>query len=55
MIARGRMEDWKQMRDIATQRADVRERILRVCAPHLSDPYDQQYYFWAYYVRNLLA
>jgi hypothetical protein len=55
VIARGRMDDWKQLRDIAAQRADVRERILRVCAARLSDPYAQRYHFWEYYVRKQLA
>jgi hypothetical protein len=55
VIARGRLEDWKELRDIAAIRADVRERILRVAEPHLSDPYAQRYHFWNLYVRKQLA
>jgi hypothetical protein len=55
VIARGRMGDWKQLRDMAANRADVRERILRVCSAHLSDPYAQRYHFWDFYVRQQLA
>jgi hypothetical protein len=49
------MDDWKQLRDIAARRADVRERILQVCAAHLADPYAQRYHFWDFYVRKQLA
>jgi hypothetical protein len=55
VIARGRLDDWKALRDAATSRAEVRERILRVCAAHLADPYAQRYYFWDHYVRTELA
>ena len=55
VIARGRIDDWKALRDAATGQASVRERILRVCAGRLVDPTEQRYYFWDYYVRTLLA
>ena len=55
VIARGRMDDWKALRDGAASRVEVRERILRVCSPYLSDPYAQRYYFWDHYVRTQLA
>jgi hypothetical protein len=55
VIARGRMDDWKQLRDAASQDADVRQRILRACAAQLSDPYAQRYHFWNFYVRKRLA
>jgi hypothetical protein len=55
VIARGRLDDWKQLRDAATSRAEVRARILRVCAAHLADPYAQRYHFWDLYVRKQLA
>jgi hypothetical protein len=55
VIARGRMDDWKQLRDIAAQQPEVRERILRVCAAYLSDPYAQRYHFWDFYVRKQLT
>lgn len=55
VIARGRLDDWKELRDAATVDTKVQERILRVCEPHLSDPYAQRYYFWNFYVRKELA
>ena len=55
VIARGRLDDWKELRDVAAVRSDVCERILRVAEPHLSDPYEQRYHFWNLYVRKQLA
>jgi hypothetical protein len=55
VIARGRLEDWKQLRDAADMRAEIRARILRVSGAHLTDPYAQRYHFWNFYVRSQLA
>jgi len=54
-IARGRLDEWKELRDAAAGQEPVRDRILRVCAPRLADPTEQRYYFWDYYVRRHLA
>jgi hypothetical protein len=51
-IARGRLDDWKALRDAAAGHEQVRARILRVCAAHLADPYAQRYHFWNRYVRS---
>jgi hypothetical protein len=55
IIARGRLDDWKELRDAAAAREDVRQRILRLCAAHLADPYAQRYHLWDRYVRKHLA
>ena len=55
VIARGRLDDWKELRDVAVSRTDIQERILRVVERHLSDPYAQRYHFWNLYVRKQLA
>jgi hypothetical protein len=55
VIARGKLDDWKELRDAAAGRTDIRERILRVAEPHLSDPYAQRYHFWNIYVRKQFA
>jgi len=55
VIARGRLDDWKELRDVAATHPDIRERILRVAEPHLSDPYEQRYHFWNLYVRKQFA
>ena len=35
VIARGRLDDWKELRDAAEGRTEIMERILRVSQPHL--------------------
>jgi hypothetical protein len=54
-IARGRLDDWIQLRNAATEHVEIRSRIFRICEAHLSDPYDQRYHFWNAYVRQKLA
>jgi len=44
VIARGRLEDWKRLREAAAAERRVREGILEVCAPRLADPTEQRYY-----------
>ena len=51
-IARGRMDDWKALRDAQSQNDGVRARILQVCQTRLSDRYAQRYHFWDLYVRR---
>ena len=55
VIARGKLDDWKELRDAAKSRTEIREKILRVATPHLSDPYAQRYHFWNFYVQHKLA
>jgi hypothetical protein len=55
VIARGRMADWKALRDAQAKDADVRDRIVQVCQSRLSDPYAQRYHFWDAYVRRTMA
>lgn len=55
VIARGKLEDWKELRDAATTESQVRKQILQVAKPHLSDPYAQRYHFWNFYVRKQFA
>lgn len=55
VISRGRLAEWKELRDAAHSRTEIREKILRVAQPHLSDPYAQRYHFWNFYVRKQLA
>ena len=54
VIARGKLDDWKELRDAAVSQL-VREQILRVAKPHLTDPYAQRYHFWNVYVRKQFA
>jgi hypothetical protein len=51
VIARGRLADWEELRAMLLSRPEIREKVMRVCAAHLSDPYAQRYYFWKHYVE----
>jgi hypothetical protein len=55
VISRGRLDDWKQLRDAAESSTKIREGILRVSQPYLLDPYQQRYHFWNFYVRKQFA
>jgi hypothetical protein len=54
-IARGGLDDWRELRDAATTQTEIRDKIVRVVKPYLSDPYAQRYHFWNAYVRRKLT
>lgn len=49
IIARGKRPDWAALRTAMLADPLVREKILRVCAAHIADPYAQPYHFWNHY------
>lgn len=53
IISRGKREDWATLRTALLNDPSVREKILRVCAAHIADPYAQRYHFWKQYVERL--
>lgn len=55
VIERGKREDWRALRLAALQDRTILEKILRVCAAHMADPYAQRYHFWKDYAEHLLA
>ena len=55
MIARGRRRDWIDLRRAALADRAVLEKVLRVCQPHLADPYAQRYHFWKQYAERYLT
>lgn len=55
LIARGKREDWAELRKAALADRTVLEKILRVCQAHVSDPYAQRYHFWKHYAEHHLA
>jgi hypothetical protein len=52
IVARGRRDDWAALRRAVLADATVRDKILRVCAAHIGDPYAQRYHFWKYYAER---
>jgi hypothetical protein len=55
VIARGKRQDWAELRKVALVDRTMREKILRVCRAHVADPYTQRYHFWKYYVERYSA
>ncbi len=49
IIARGKRPDWAALRTAMLADPLVREKILRVCAAHIADPYAQRFHFWNHY------
>ncbi len=50
LIGRGSMKSWEALRE-AMQQPEIREKILRVCAAHESDPAAQRHHFWKRYAQ----
>ena len=52
VIARGRWQDWADLRRAALQDRTLLEKVERICRPRVSDPYAQRYHFWLRYVEE---
>ena len=55
MIARGKRQDWAELRRVVRNDKNMIKKVLRVCRAHISDPYAKRYYFWKQYVERLLT
>ena len=55
VIDRGEKGDWLELRRAALSDPSVLERIRKVCAAHLADPYAQRYHFWMHYAERTPA
>ena len=55
VIARGRQQDWAELRLAALQDRSLLEKVAQVCREHVADPYAQRYYFWMHYAAEHLA
>ena len=51
VIARGRRPDWAALRRALLADVAVRDKVLRVCAARVADPYAQRYHFWKHYAE----
>ncbi len=52
VIARGRRSDWAELRQVLLADKSVREKVLRICAVRVADPYAQRYHFWKCYAEQ---
>ena len=51
VIARGRWADWAALRQATLDDPRLLDRIERVCAAQIDDPYAQRHHFWMNHVR----
>lgn len=55
IIARGRLQDWLELRRASLSDRTVLERVHRLCRTRISDPYAQRYHLWMHYAARHLA
>lgn len=55
IIDRGGVLDWRELKAHADADASLLEKILRVCAAKIADPYAQRYHLWNHYAKRALA
>ena len=55
IIDRGGVDDWRELKSRADADSGLIERILKVCAAKISDPYAQRYHLWNYYAQRAIA
>lgn len=52
VIDRGQREAWASLLKAVEVSPEIRSRVLRVCAAHVSDEYAQRYHFWNNYASR---
>ncbi|NCC30918.1 MAG: hypothetical protein EOM24_02715 [Chloroflexia bacterium] len=55
IIGRGKRQDWAVLRTALLADPTIREKVLRVCAAHSTDPYAQRYHFWKHYAERAVT
>ena len=55
VIARGKRQDWVELRRAALDDRTVMEKVLKVCQAHVADPYVQRYHFWKQYAERYIT
>ena len=55
VIGRGSLADWESLRIAADGDHGILEKILRVCAAKVADPYEQRYFLWKHHAELALA
>lgn len=55
VIARGKRQDWAELRRVALGDRTVMEKVLRICQARIHDPYAQRYHFWKQYAERYLT
>lgn len=55
IIDRGNRADWVELREAVVSEPVVRKKVLRVCAAHADNPFNQRYHLWRLYASRRLA
>ena len=55
IIYRGGVSEWREFKARADIDPSLLEKILKVCAAKIADPYAQRYHLWNYYAKRALA
>jgi hypothetical protein len=51
IIQRGRMDDWKALREAVLSDRSVMDKVERIAQQYVADPYRQRHHFWNNYVK----
>lgn len=52
VIARGRWQDWADLRRAVLADRALLDKVEQVCRPYVCDPYAQRHHFWMHYVKE---
>jgi hypothetical protein len=52
VIARGRFNDWAELRRAVLTDPALMDKVERVCRQYTADPYAQRQHFWLHYVQE---
>lgn len=52
IIARGRRQDWVDLRRALLENPDLFDKVVQVCRQYIADPYAQRYHFWFQYAAR---
>ncbi len=55
IIARGKWDDWAALRRAVLADRSLLDKIDRICAARVIDPYAQRYHFWMHYAQHRRA
>jgi hypothetical protein len=52
VISRGKRQDWEALRRAVLTDRSLLDKIQRICAARVADPYAQRYHFWMHYAKE---
>ena len=52
VIARGRWQDWADLRRAVLAERTLLDDVMQVCRAHIAYPYAQRYHFWMQYAKT---